>query len=155
MSTQNAYTFLKSLAGSWRDISQNDDNMKGVSENKLIGENWLALDTVAEMRGNQIHGRLLLGYDVAKGRFVGAGVNSAAASMTHMEGWLETPATLVLEYLGPGQGDDHGKMVPFRDITRVESPERYRCTSLAKSRDGEWIPYFETVHNRVGRANPV
>lgn len=149
MTAADAKEFLKSLEGQWKSVADGPAQVTGASKNVAVGEYWLALDSVADLPTGTLHGHLLLGFDPAGSEFNAAGVNSLTNSMTRMTGKLESPTRLVLQYEGAAPGDPSSKKVAYRDVTTVESEDRYTVTSHLKNEDGAWVRIMSITNERV------
>jgi hypothetical protein len=90
---------------------------------------------------------MTLGYDPARGKFVGTFV---ASMMTHLwvyEGTLDSAGkVLTLDTEGPGMAGD-GKMVKYKDVIEFKSDDHRTLTSHMLGDDGKW-QQFMTAHYR-------
>ena len=90
---------------------------------------------------------MTLGFDPAKGRFVGSFIGSM---MTHQ--WLydgaldEAGRVLTLDSSGPSMTGD-GSTSPYRDIMTIVSPDHRILTSSVPDGNGGWTE-FMTAHYR-------
>lgn len=91
---------------------------------------------------------LTLGYDPAKGCFVGTWVGSMMTHLWVYDGFLdETGKVLTLEAEGPDMSGAGGKMAKYRDVITMESDDHRVLTSHMLGVDGKWQP-FMTAHYR-------
>jgi len=110
---------------------------------RMIGDAWLQFDARGEMPGGgPSHTIMTLGYDPAKGRFVGTFVGSMMTHLWVYSGTLDaSKKVLTLEAEGPDFSNP-GKILLYRDIiTKVSDTER-RLESHARGDDGTWGPIF-------------
>ena len=149
MNTDEAKKFLKSLEGEWSTASEGPVGMAGTTKNVAVGEYALALDSIANVQGAEIHGHLLLNLDEAGGEFHAVGVNSRINSMTQMRGKLGAANIMVLEYEGRAPGESADTKVPYRDVTTVESKDRYTVMSCAKGKADDWVPFLRITNDRI------
>ena len=117
---------------------------------RSLGGLWTLGEGRSEMPdGTPMTTLMTLGFDPAKGRFVGS---FTASMMTHLwlyEGSLdETGTVLTLETSGPSMTGD-GTIVPYRDIMTIKSPDHRILTSSAPGADGVWVA-FMTAHHPHG-----
>lgn len=90
---------------------------------------------------------MTLGYDPAKGKFVGTFVGSMMTYLWLYEGGLDADRrVLTLEAEGPSMTEE-GKTVKYRDAIEVVSPDHRVMTSRCPGPDGEWH-LFVTTHYR-------
>ncbi len=91
---------------------------------------------------------ITLGFDRAKGKFVGSFV---ASMMTHMwpyEGTLEGDV-LTLDSHGPSLIGD-GSTQPYQDVVEIVDDDHWILRSRAPGPDGQWFE-FMTAHYRRQR----
>jgi hypothetical protein len=90
---------------------------------------------------------ITLGYDPAKGKFVGTFI---ASMMTHLwlyEGSLDASGkVLTLDAEGPSMAGDDG-MAKYQDIVTVENDNHWTLSSQMQGPDGQWVK-FMTAHYR-------
>jgi Protein of unknown function (DUF1579). len=121
----------------------------GTEHVRSLGGLWV----VGEGRGEMADGApsaslLTLGYDPARGRFVGTFI---ASMMTHM--WLYDGGlagnVLTLDTEGPDfSGNPKAR---FKDVITLESDDLRLMTSLAQGGDGEWRQFMRAEYRRTGR----
>ncbi|AMJ62522.1 DUF1579 domain-containing protein [Bosea sp. PAMC 26642] len=152
---QKEHAWLQQFVGEW--ISEMDCSMgpdkprhksQGTESVHSLGGLWTIGEGTGEMPdGNQGFTQITLGFDPARGRFVGT---FAGSMMTHLwiyEGTLdESGNVLTLDTEGPSMAGD-GTMAKYRDVvTRVSADHRI-LTSSMPGPDGTWID-FMTAHYR-------
>ncbi len=106
-----------------------------------LGGAWVICE--GDMGGDH-QSRMTLGYDPAKGRFVGSFVGSMMTSQWVYDGELEGN-TLVLYTEGPSFSGDGN--APYVDRMEIRGPDHRVLTSTFRGTDGEWH-HFMTAHYR-------
>lgn len=150
------HLWLERLKGDWTyegeaTMEPGAAPMKSVgTENvRSIGGLWALCEGACEMPDGCTGTTLMtLGYDPAKGRFVGTFI---ASIMTHLwlyEGSLNPEGTaLTLDTEGPGFGAE-GSMAKYQDTIAFEEDGSRTLTSRALGEDGQWRE-FMTAHYRL------
>ncbi|POR50428.1 DUF1579 domain-containing protein [Bosea psychrotolerans] len=155
---QKEHEWLAELVGEWAtemDCSMGPDQprqtFKGTESVRSLGGLW----TLGEGRGEMPDGctgrtLMTLGFDPAKGRFVGSFIGSM---MTHQ--WLydgaldETGTALVLDSEGPAMSGD-GSLSAYRDIMTIVSPDHRILTSSVPDGNGGWTEFMTARYRRTG-----
>ncbi len=114
---------------------------------RSLGDLWTINEGSGEMPGGgEMRSIITLGYDPAKGKFVGT---FTASMMTHLwlyEGSLdESGKVLTLDAEGPNMTGDG--MAKYQDIVTVESDDHWILSSQMQAPDGQWHK-FMTAHYR-------
>ena len=152
---QKEHEWLAELVGEWTsemDCSMGPDEprqtFKGKESVRSLGGLWTLGEGQGEMPdGGTGRTLMTLGFDPAKGRFVGSFIGSM---MTHQ--WLydgaldETGRVLTLDSAGPSMSGD-GSTSPYRDIMTIVSPDHRILTSSVPDGNGGWTE-FMTAHYR-------
>ena len=147
---QAEHAWLEQLVGEW-DTEMTYSPGPGEPEATHAGTEtvrslsvWVACEGTMPMPDGK-PGRTLmtLGYDLARGKFVGS-------MMTYLwlyEGTLDAAGrVLTLEAEGPSMAEE-GKTVKYRDAIEVVPPDHRVMTSRCPGPDGEWR-LFVTTHYR-------
>lgn len=148
------HEWLHQLVGDWTyegECSMGPDQPRasftGTETVRLIGDRW----TVAEGQGEMPDGSgtatmiQTLGYDPAKGRYVGSWIGSMMSHLWSYEGHVDG-TTLTLESEGPncmGEG-----MARFRDVIDVSAPDRRTLTAYIQGEDGQWQEMMQARYRR-------
>ncbi len=157
---QKEHRWLQTLVGSWTSEmeavmgpDQQPMKFKGSETVRSLGGLWTVADGRGEMPGGgEGHMVMTLGYDPAKGRFVGTFVGSMMTHMWHYEGSLDQSANrLTLETEGPNCGDpgNPGKLSRYKDIIEFKSDDHRTLTSVMQGDDGEWRTIMTAQFHRV------
>jgi hypothetical protein len=98
---------------------------------------------------------MTLGFDPAKGRFVGTFVASMMHHLWIYEGGLDAGRNaLTLHTEGPGVEDDV-KMAQYRDVITFEDDDYRVMTSSYQRDDGTWQLFMTAHYRRAGLPFPI
>lgn len=152
---QKEHEWLHQLVGEWTaemtmvmGPDQPPMTSHGSESVRSLGGLW----TLGEGRGDAPDGTpvtslMTLGFDPAKGRFVGSFVASMMTMMWVYDGALSADGkSLVLDTVGPGMTGD-GAMMKYQDIITFLSPDHRTLVSQTQGADGQWTE-FMTAHYR-------
>ena len=150
---QKEHEWLQQLVGEWtfeNECSMGPDQppMKstGTDSVRSLGDLWMICEGKGEMPGGGVGLTIMtLGFDPAKGRFVGTFIGSMMTNLWVYEGQL-AGNVLTLDTLGPSFTGD-GKMVPYQDIIEFVSKDHRTLSSQMPGPDGKWVK-FMTGHYR-------
>lgn len=149
---ESQHLWLKKFIGEWTYESEavmgpDQPVMKstGTESVRAIGDFWILGEGKGTMPdGNPATMLLTIGYDPAKGKFVGTWLGSMMAKLWIYEGTLDGNK-LSLHCLGPSfDGDGEAEYI---DATEFVSDEHRILTSSVKGKDGNWTT-FMTAHYR-------
>lgn len=152
---QAEHEWLQQLVGDWTSEmsgcgapGEAAETSTGTETVRSLGGLW----TLGEGTGSLPDGSpatmlMTLGYDPAKGRYVGTFVGSMMTHLWLYEGSLsEDGKSLVLEAEGPamtGEGT-----AQYRDIITIVSPNERRLTSRMLGPDGQWTEFMQATYRR-------
>jgi len=121
---------------------------KGVETVRSLGGLWTVGEGQGECPdGTPVISLMTLGFDPAKGRFVGTFVASMMSMIWHYDGALSPDGkSLVLDTEGPSMSGD-GAMAKYQDTITFLSPDHRTLTSRSLGADGQWTE-FMTAHYR-------
>jgi len=152
---QKEHEWLQQLVGEWTaEMSmvmapdQPPMTSQGSESVRSLGGLW----TLGEGQGQcpdgpPVTSLMTLGFDPAKGRFVGSFIASMMSMLWIYEGSLDADGeSLVLDTVGPAM-TGNGSMVKYQDIITFLSPDHRTLTSRAQGADGQWTE-FMTAHYR-------
>lgn len=155
---QAEHRWLDRLVGEWTcegeatmDPGQPPARFKTTESVRSLGGLWVVAEGRGEMPdGASMTSIMTLGYDPARGRFVGTFV---ASMMTHLwlyDGALDADgAKLVLDTEGPDITTDGRTSTRFQDIVEVQSDDRRTLTSLMLGGDGIWSQVMRADYRRT------
>jgi hypothetical protein len=150
------HLWLQRLVGDWTFdgeclMGPDQPPMKssGKCTTRSLGGFWTLNEGTGEMPGGgEATSIITLGYDPAKGKFVGSFV---ASMMTHMwlyEGSLDASGkVLTLDAEGPSMTGDG--MAKYQDIVTVENDNHWILSSQMQGPDGNWIKFMSAHYRRV------
>ncbi|KRE11323.1 hypothetical protein ASE63_20425 [Bosea sp. Root381] len=153
---QKEHAWLQQLVGEWESEmtcsmgpDQPSSTTKGKESVRSLGGLWTVGDGGGEAPdGSHCTTLMTLGFDPAKGRFVGTFVASMMSMIWHYEGSLEADGkTLTLETEGPSMAGD-GSMSKYRDIITFLSPDHRTLTSKMPGENGDWTEFMTTHYRR-------
>lgn len=149
--------WLLQLVGNWEFececvMGPDQPPMKsaGTQSTTAMGELW----TLGEMRnvtpdGQTARSLFTLGYDPAKGRFVGTFVASCMTHLWPYDGQLDADRRiLTLDSEGPSFAGD-GSMAKYQDIIEVVDRDHYLLLSQIRHPDGSWTRFMTSRYTRV------
>ncbi len=151
---QREHKWLEQLVGEW-DTETTYSTGPGEPETTQAGTEsvrslsvWVLCEgTMPTPDGKPVRSVLTIGYDPAKGKFVGTFVASMMTNLWLYEGSLDAAGrVLTLEADGPSCSEE-GATAKYRDAIEVVSPDHRVMTSRCLGTDGEWH-LFVTAHYR-------
>ncbi|HQR56018.1 MAG TPA: DUF1579 domain-containing protein [Burkholderiaceae bacterium] len=156
------HTWLHQLVGEWQfegesvgADGQPTMKMSGTESVRKLGDAWVQCDGRSqvpdEMGGGLSLMQFTLGYDPAKGHFVGTFIGSM---MTHLwiyhRGELDADGrTLALYAEGPAFDRPAGTMAQYRDSIQIVGPDERLLLSHLQGPDGQWIPFMTSRYRRT------
>lgn len=149
------HDWLQQLVGEWSaeiDCAMGPDKPRqtshGTESVRSLGGLWTLGEGKGEMPGcGPVTSLMTLGFDPAKGRFVGSFTASMMTKLWLYEGALDESGTvLTLDTEGPSMTGD-GTSSPYRDVLTIESRDYRTMSSHALGKDGAWTE-FMTAHYR-------
>ena len=156
---QNEHLWLHQLVGEWTMESEYDmgpGQAKGRSTGKetvrKLGELWIICEGEGEMPGGDTgYMRMTLGFDPAKGRYVGSWVGSMMTHMWVYEGTVEDGKTLPLNCEGTdfSPGATPGATAKYQDVITIVGPDERTLTSRMKGPDGQWVQFMKATYRRA------
>ena len=139
------HRWLLQFVGEWK--IDGDDGV-GTETVTAIGENWITgkmVWTGSEM--GDMESIVTVGFDDAKGRFVGSWAGTMINMMWFYDGYLEGNR-LVLESEGPNFDGTPGTSL-YRDIMILDDENHRRLVGEIQGKDGNWTQFMETKFVRV------
>ncbi len=155
------HDWLKRLLGEWtyehRCITEpgsEPQSFVGRETVHAIGKLWIQGHARGEMPGGSVGTMCLtIGFDPARGRFVGTWVGSMMTHLWVYEGWLEGDDTLVLEAVGP-RFDDPSRSTKYRDITEFKGADERAFSAQMLQEDGSWTQMMTATYRRATEPDP-
>ena len=153
----NEHEWLAKLAGEWKfehdceEPGKEPVKLRGKESVRMLGDLWMVGEGEGEMPGGGVARSIMtLGFDPAKGKFVGSFI---ASMMTHFwpyEGTLDDSGkVLTLDSEGPSFAGD-GSMAKYRDSIELVSDDHRILRSRVLGSDGAWTEFMVSHYRRVG-----
>jgi hypothetical protein len=120
---------------------------------RMLGDLWVVGESEGEMPGGPdgapatMTAIITLGFDPAKGRYVGTWVGSPMASMFVYEGQREGDR-LPLDTVGPSF-EDHAKLAHYQDVVTFVNDHTRTLESRLRGNDGAWTTFMRATYTRV------
>lgn len=151
------HRWLERLVGEWtyeaEAVSPTGEPMEkhaGTESVRSVGGVWVVCEGQARLPdGGSATTIMTLGYDPAKGRFVGTFVGSVMTHLWIYDGELDpSGSVLALHTEGPGFPDE-GKMAKYRDTIELRSDDHRVLTSSFQNEDGSWTQFVTSHYRRT------
>ncbi len=146
---QKEHDWLHQLVGEWTsemDCAMGPDQPRQKSKGRETVRSLGGLWTLGEGEGRTL---MTLGFDPAKGRFVGSFIGSMMTHHWLYEGTLDEAANvLTLESSGPNMMSD-GAVIPYRDVVTLVSPDHRILASYMPDGKGGWSEFMTAHYRRV------
>lgn len=151
------HRWLQRMLGDWRwesepmaEPGKTPSIYSGTDHVRSLGDVWIVSESDGGVPGGGKHQNMMsLGYDPARGRFVGTFI---ASMMTHLwvyEGALDASgAALVLDTSGPSFAGD-GTTAPYRDSITFVSDDHRVLRSKYQAPDGTWSGFMVAHYHRT------
>lgn len=141
--------FIEKMVGSWDVTSEMSGDNPWVENVRSLQGLWI----VAEGSGDMPDGEgpattmLTLGFDAAKGKYVGTWLGSMMDYLWVYDGEVEPDGkTLSLYTIGPSMSGEG--MADYRERITFVSDDHRTFTSSAKQPDGSWKQFMEAHYHR-------
>ena len=154
---QKEHAFLQRLVGEWEMVSSTgydnfdpDDPEQRFTESvRSIGGVWIISDGKGKMPdGTPMEAVITLGFDPAKGQYVGTWVGSMMANLWVYKGWLELDGkTLTLEAEGPSFDGTPGTSV-YHDVVTLHDDNRRSFSGSVRQPDGSFKEFMSSELRR-------
>ena len=152
---QKEHQWLEQLAGEWNAMiegtmgpDQPPIKSEGTQSAKMIGGRWLAATGQGEMMGQPMSSVLTLGFDPAKGKYVGTFICSCGNELWTYEGKLSDDGKkLVLETEGPNMMTP-GTTSKYEETIEVKDKDHYVFTSSIEGPDGKMVQFMTADYTR-------
>ena len=151
------HRFLLKLVGHWRiegeammGPDKPPETMTGTEHVRALGKLWtLGEGNMGQMPdGSDAVTLMTLGYDPAKGRFVGTFIGSMMANIWPYHGVIDESGRRLPLYSegpkfdGPGVGQ-------YRDTIKLVDPDTWLFSSELLADDGQWVEFMVGTHVRA------
>lgn len=113
----------------------------------MLGDIWVVIDGLGEMEQGPHRYQYTLGFDEAKGQFVGSFVSSMMTNLWVYENGRFEDDALVLECDGPRMDGVEG-IARYHDRIELTADTRTIIASMLGP-DGEWVEFKRAVARRT------
>jgi Protein of unknown function (DUF1579) len=153
---QSQHHWLQKLVGEWTyemlipaQAGRPEMKAMGTERVRPIGGIWVQAEGDGEMPGSGPATTIMtLGYDPAKGRFVGSWIGSMMTHQWVYDGELDTAKNeLTLTSEGPSMSGD-GTLALYRDTIALKSDRERTLTASVRGEDGAWQPFMSVTYRR-------
>lgn len=130
---------------------QPTETARGRETVRMLGDLWLVFEGSGEMPGGAgpMGYVMTLGFDPAKGKFVGSWIGSPMATLFVYEGELDVAGkSLPLNTTGPSFTDPK-KTARFQDVYEIHGADRRSMWSQSQNEDGSWTKFMSATYTRV------
>lgn len=150
---QKEHEWLKQLAGDWdldmtmQEPGKDSVKAKGSETTRLLGAFWSISEINATMMDMPFSGRMTLGYNIEKKKYIATWVDSMQDYLWTYEGTLDPSGKiLTLETTGPCpmQG---GKMTKFKEVIEIQDKDHHTFTSHVDF-DGKFVQMMNIKYTR-------
>ncbi len=157
---QDEHRWLLQLVGDWTfesacsgEPGQESKTYHGGETVRALGELWIVAEGSGEMPGGgEARMNMTLGYDPAKGRFVGTWVGSMMTHLWVYEGELDdAKRVLSLHAEGPAmneKGEPTGKSAKYKDVIEIVNENERKLSGWIFGEDGQWHQMMEACYRR-------
>lgn len=154
---QKEHAWLQQLIGRWTYTSECDGGpgqppMKanGEQTTTALGGFWIIGEGRGEMPGGgEAETRIAIGYDPARGGYVGTWIGSMMPTFWVYAGRLDpTGKILTLEAEGPSFSGD-GTTATYNDVIEIKDADTYLFHGRVKNPDGTWTQFMTSEYRRV------
>ena len=146
------HRWLERMVGEWDFVAEADmgdgqsHRSEGTESVRSLNGVWIVAEGTADGPDGSGHTNIIqLGYDPAKGRYVGSFISSFMTRFWSYEGAREGDR-LVLETEGPsftGEGTS-----PYRDIVEITGDDTRELRSQTPGPDGGWVEFMVSRYTR-------
>lgn len=154
---QAEHAWLQKLVGEWTsemEASMGPDKppetFRGTDTVRPVGGVWVQCEGQGQVPGGGPTTTFMtLGYDPARGRFVGTFFGSMMTHLWVYEGGLDaTGQVLTLDTEGP-DFTTPGKLAKYKDVIELKADDHRVLTSHTPGPDGQWVQFMKADYRRV------
>jgi hypothetical protein len=121
----------------------------GVETNKMFGKLWLVSEFEGEFGGEKFVGKMQLGYDPVKKKYVGTWIDTMGPFLYTMEGDYDV-ANHTLTMMMSGVDTMTGKPTQWKSVTRYED-EDTKTVEMHQAVEGQPDKWFKSMEIKYKR----
>lgn len=150
------HVWLRQLVGEWSVVSEGsmgEDQppfrLEFTEKVRALGELWVVAESTATFGDTPFTSMMTLGFDPARGTFVGTWIDTMQTHLWSYVGELdEARRVLTLEAGGPSW-EDPKRMALYRDVLELVDADKKVLRSSVKNEDGTWTEFMKAEYRRV------
>lgn len=156
---QKEHEFLSRIVGDWimtassghENYDADDPSQRFTETVRSIGGLWIVGEGTGKMPdGDEMTAVITVGFDPAKGNFVGSWIGSMMTYLWVYRGWLEEDGkTLTLEAEGPAF-DGSGRIDTYRDVLVLHDDNHRSFSGSVRQPDGTFKTFMTSEFRRKG-----
>lgn len=153
---QPQHRWLQKLVGEWTyefhdpgGSGRPASTAAGTESVRAIGDLWVVGESRGDMPGAGFHTSVItLGFDPARGRFVGTWIGSMMPDLWIYEGELDqAERVLTLDSEGPSMKGD-GTRARYQDVIEFRSDDHRILRGRIQKENGTWEEFMQTKYRR-------
>ncbi|HYE80422.1 MAG TPA: DUF1579 domain-containing protein [bacterium] len=142
------HDWLRQWVGEWHiESNAGGFKMTGTEIIRPLGKLWIIGEGNDDRGSENGQSRITLGYDPAKGRFVGSWVGAMMDMQWVYDGELEGN-TLTLHCEGP-DFDGSGRIARYKDVFELVDLDHRVLHAWTENKDGQWTEFMTAQYRRV------
>jgi hypothetical protein len=148
------HRWLQQLEGTWKFVGEcktpeGSATQEGTQTVRRFGELWTLFEADTQMGPEAVKSVITLGFDPAKGKFVGSFVATMMSSFWVYEGTLDAgKKVLPLNSEGPRMDGKPGT-AQYQDEIEIVSKDEYIFRARLQQDDGKWIEFMTSRYTRT------
>jgi hypothetical protein len=138
------HELLEKFVGEWESEGeafmapgQPPTKLKGVESSRMIGGFWFVAQIKSTLPDFPYEQILTIGYDPAKGKYIGTLIDSMTSHVWQFEGTFDATGN-ILTWQTEGPVPSPKTPSKFREVTELKSPNHKVFTSSILGPDGSW-----------------
>lgn len=149
------HRWLQQLAGTWKFVGEcktpegGTSTQEGTQTIRMLGDLWILAEAEEQMAPEAMKSIITLGYDPAKGKFVGSFIATVTSSFWLYEGTLDADKKILpLDSEGPRMDGKPG-YAKYQDEIEIVSKDEYVFRGRLLQDDGSWIEFMTSRYTRT------
>lgn len=148
------HRWLQQLEGSWKFLGEckmpdGTITQEGTQTIRPFGDLWMLFEAETKMEPEPFRSIITLGFDPARGKFVGSFIATMMSSFWTYEGTLDAAKkVLPLNSVGPRMDGKPGS-AQYQDEIEIVSKDEYIFRARLQQDDGKWIEFMTSRYSRT------